>query len=495
MRLRLIRDFFRRENGNVAMIVTLAMVPMLVSAGAAIDFVRAYLAKTTLQQAVDAAGLAGGADPGATSDQVLKMTEDFLKANAVGLELVEDKSKVTATVVNGIRKVDITATAEIETYFLQLIHIPKLEVRIDTRIQRSEIGGLHLALVLDATASMLQFPTTGGTRTKIESLKTAAVDLVNELMVPTSPDVSIAVVPYVGYVRVSSGANATNPNVPVPAWIAKRSRSVACSGYNPPAANCGMESCYLDGIWTVNGCMNMSSPACQWQCNNIPITYVWDGCAGLRVFAADGQTITTQHLNTLANPTSPPYPGVPRDTWHCANQQILPLTKTKTSVVNRINSISINTSSANTYLPSGLTWGWNVIAPGEPYENTEHAALLAKGGRKAMVLMTDGLNAMDYRPQSFSLHDRGYLYTITSSQLATNRAAPDALTSSLCTSIKNDGIILFTVAFDVNDPTTQALLTNCASDPGKAFSASDGNALAEAFKNIGNQLRNVRLTQ
>jgi Flp pilus assembly protein TadG len=497
MMLKLIRSFFKRENGNIALIVTIAMLPMVTVAGASIDLVRAQLAKTSLQQAVDAAGLAGGANPAATEAEVLELAQDFLSANADGLVLDIESSSVTTELVGDVKKVNINATAKLETIFLKLANVDTLDVNIDSSIQRSESGGLHVALVLDTTASMNQLPSVGGSQTKIQSLRTAATALVNQLMDPSSPNVRIGVVPYVGYVRIRTAAEAKNPSIPIPAWIATRTRTSPCSGWIPPGNHCARNDCFVDGVWTINGCITPGQgPTCTFQCNNIPHTFTWDGCVGPRVFELDGQTITTAHLSSISSPTSPPYPGVPQNTWHCPHQRILELTNNKDSVTGRVNSLTIGASSANTYMPSGLTWGWNVLAPGEPYLNSESADLLAKGGRKALVLMTDGINAMTFRPQSAPLNDRGYLVDLPSPQLAANRTVPDALTSELCTRIKNDGIRIFTVAFDVNSPETEALLRNCASNPVDGyFDPNDGAELVEAFENIGNQLRNVRLTQ
>ena len=487
MLLRLIRDFLRRENGNIALIMTIAMVPMVMTAGASIDFVRAHLAKTSLQQAVDAAGLAGSANPDATDAEMFTMVQNFLDANAAGLVVDTPESKVTTTEVNGARRVNIKTTANLDTIFLRTMSVDKLKVTIDTSIQRSELGGLHVALVLDITESMRFPPSTGGVVTKFESLRTASVNLVNELMSSTRADTRIAVVPYSGYVRVRTIADASSQ--PAPSWILPLSRTDSCSVWAPPAGppTCLMQTCMIDGVSVVNGCPSPNQAAvCYWRCiNNNPVVYNWTGCVGPRVRDTDGQTITDKYLTTLANPTSPRYPGVPRNTWHCPNQPILELTANKTAVVDRINAIVPATSSSNTYMPSGLTWGWDVLTPGIPYDNSLAADLLKKGGRKAMVLFTDGINTMNYNPAD------GYLRDVSGAA----RAPTNALTSTLCENIKKDGILLFTVAFDVNDVPTQTLLRNCASGADMAFTASDGKALIKAFGSIGNQLRNVKLTQ
>lgn len=233
-----IRSFFRRENGNVALIVTIVMLPMVLSAGAAIDFVRAHLAKTSLQQAVDAAGLAGGANPDAEDSEVLDLAQNFLDSNADGLVIDLVNSHVEPVVVDGVRQVNVTATADLETIFLRLININTLDVTIDTSVQRREAGPVHVALVVDVTQSMAERPAAGGSKTKIESLKEAATNLVNTLMTAKNPDLQMAVVPYAGYVKVRWGSAAKT--LPFEPWIKpwEHTDPNACTSWQLAPANC-----------------------------------------------------------------------------------------------------------------------------------------------------------------------------------------------------------------------------------------------------------------
>jgi Flp pilus assembly protein TadG len=48
------------QRGNVAIILGLAVIPLFVTLGLAVDGSRGYLVKSKLQDAIDAAGLAGG---------------------------------------------------------------------------------------------------------------------------------------------------------------------------------------------------------------------------------------------------------------------------------------------------------------------------------------------------------------------------------------------------------------------------------------------------
>ena len=466
----LLSSFLKRENGNVAMIVAIAMMPMAVSAGVAIDFIRAHLAKTSLQQAIDAAGLASGTDTDTTNAQVLSMAQAFLNANTQGLVIDVEETAISVQDTNGIKKIDIQAKAKLDTTFMRLVNVDTLEVDIQTSIQRKEAGPLQVALVLDITDSMSSRPQSGGTESKIVSLRAAATSLVNDLMTPTNTQVQFAVVPYAGYVRVRWA----NELSPVPNWISPQSRTDTCSGWTQ-TTNCGTTCCMRDGL------MRCDLNCCPWVCSNpTHRTYNWVGCAGPRVWNTNG-TYTTAFLTTIANPTSPRYPGVPENAWQCPGARLQQLTNNRSTVLTRISQMG---PGGDTFIPSGLTWGWNVLASGDIYGAESVAALRERGGRKVLVLMTDGINALNIRTSDGLLVGNGG-----------NATATNTLTQQICTQIKNAGIEIFTVLFDVRDLATENMLRSCASTPSMAFSASDGQGLRNAFGSIGNQLRTVRLSQ
>lgn len=50
-------QFKRNDNGNIAVIAAICLMPILIAVGAAIDYSRIFLARTTLTAALDAAVL------------------------------------------------------------------------------------------------------------------------------------------------------------------------------------------------------------------------------------------------------------------------------------------------------------------------------------------------------------------------------------------------------------------------------------------------------
>lgn len=510
MLLNLLRRFLKRENGNVAMIVAVAMMPMAISAGVAIDFVRAHLAKTSLQQAIDAAGLASGSDTDTTADQVKSMAQSFLDANTQGLRLKPGQTKIEAKEVGGIKQVSIKATAEMNTTFLKLANINTLDVTIDSMIQRKEAGPLHVALVLDVTDSMTAIPTSGGSETKLKSLQDAAKSLVNDLMTGSNPHVAVSVVPYSGGVRLFSSTDAAGVRAKPPAWLITQTNDSKCTSWaqtQPNVKACrdnwadGSEKygCWRDGLWRTD--VN----CCPWQCTNaVDRTYHFTGCVGPRLRDAKDNLLENHeaYLRTINNPTNPPYPGVAENMWNCPGNgsTVVPLTNDKTTVIKRIDDLA---TGGDTFIPGGVTWGWNMLAAKEklisdPPESV--GSLKARGGRKVMVLMTDGINALTWRTTNTDTDgEKGSnLGWLVGTSNPNAPGGPNKLTLDLCENIKAAGIEIFTVLFDVKDPVTEKMLQDCAADDDKErdyFNASAGADLRNAFGAIGNQLRTVKLTQ
>jgi hypothetical protein len=132
---------------------------------------------------------------------------------------------------------------------------------------------------------------------------------------------------------------------------------------------------------------------------------------------------------TDANPALP-YAALMNQT--CASP-IVPLTDNKTVVKAAINALS---ATGETYIPGGLIWGLNVLSPLAPFSEGGAYDAQNRKPRKALVLMTDGVNTKSLN---------GTMHT------GSNRATADTATTQLCAAVKGRGIEVFTVAFMVTD--------------------------------------------
>jgi Flp pilus assembly protein TadG len=201
----------------------------------------------------------------------------------------------------------------------------------------------------------------------------------------------------------------------------------------------------------------------------IPADETWMGCIRSRLLG----------LDTTDGSPDKPYPVLTQQASLAPNQfcptPLTPLTADKSVVIAAMNGMVM---SGQTYIPAGLMWGWNVLTHYPPFTEAR-----AKGVRKAMVLMTDGANSRSHF--AFGYHE------------AKDIAAAIRTMLTLCTNIKQAGIHLYTVAFDiaVAERAVVDQLRECASDSGSAFVADGGPALIQAFSDITQQLQKLRLSR
>ena len=178
----------------------------------------------------------------------------------------------------------------------------------------------------------------------------------------------------------------------------------------------------------------------------------------------------------------------------CSVPSILPLTNDEYDINDKIDDMI---ASGSTNIPTGLAWGWRVISPDEPF--TEGVDYDDEDVIKAIVLLTDGENWVG----NLNNHNRAYYNAygyVGNGRLGTTDPgdAKDELdnrTSILCENIKNEGITLYTLTFDLDDGPIKDVMQACATTPGHYYDASDSTALAESFNAIATDLSNLRLSK
>jgi Flp pilus assembly protein TadG len=192
----------------------------------------------------------------------------------------------------------------------------------------------------------------------------------------------------------------------------------------------------------------------------------WAGCVGSRPYPSNIEdsnfsAVQAPGLNGVACPPA-----------------LLPLTDDKANVSDMIDGLS---ASGWTFIPAGLGWGWSLLTPTEPFTGAIAFEDLADvNGVKALMVMTDGANT---RAPDYPTHD------------SPSAALANSLTSEICTNIKAEKIVVYTVAFEVTDTTIKDILRGCATDAAYYFDAKDADALAAAFNSIGASLRNISLSK
>lgn len=215
--------------------------------------------------------------------------------------------------------------------------------------------------------------------------------------------------------------------------------------------------------------------------------------------------------------------------YSCTTTAITPLTDVTTLAGRATIDGAIDGMVANgaTNVPEGMAWGWRVLSSGEPFiqgrKETE------RGNDKVVIVLTDGANTY-YTPSSLGFSDsagnkstysanayartgRIFSDTSVSSSTYTNANYTKAMNEQfarLCDNAKAANVIVMTVSLDLSekDTTEKAqidALKSCASysrfrkdpadpsKPARLFWNATGGDLAEKFKEIADELSNLRI--
>ena len=204
---KLLCGFRRSEDGNVMVIFGLAIVPIFLFAGAALDFTRALDARTTVQAIADSASLAATKElmkdkmtPAKAEALALKLFNAQIAASDIAGKLLKLKPVASAIKTKNsdgttTARVTVDATADVD-----LVLVPAVGALSSFNIgthsvseSRLQPTALSMYLVLDRSGSM------GGG--KIQSLKKAVKQLL---------DVLKKADPQKKYARVGGAAYNTN---------------------------------------------------------------------------------------------------------------------------------------------------------------------------------------------------------------------------------------------------------------------------------------------
>lgn len=175
-------------------------------------------------------------------------------------------------------------------------------------------------------------------------------------------------------------------------------------------------------------------------------------------------------LPTIASFATPP------SGYFCPASSVVPLTD-RTGRDALKNAIDSYVADGGTAGHIGTAWGryllspaWSSILPADSAPRAFNDAV-----RKTMIIMTDGEFNTAYTGGADAIAE-SYLYF-----------------DNLCAAAKADGVDVYTVGFDLNDPAALAHLESCASAPAQFYDAKTGSQLKDAFKDIADKLGNLRV--
>ncbi len=207
-------SFLSHSGGNVGTLFAVAAMPMMLFAGAAMDYAGASQTRVRLQSAADAVALALVREPRTlTNVQLQEAAERKFSA----MVRQEPGSTVSITVTKEAKSIRVAATARMSTSFLRLVRQDDVTIGVNSVAAFGQ-PKLQISLVLDNTGSM-------GSMGKMDALKQATNDLLDKLQaVNANPgDVKVALVPFNTQVRIDPanryatwlrwGVKLENPNI------------------------------------------------------------------------------------------------------------------------------------------------------------------------------------------------------------------------------------------------------------------------------------------
>ena len=440
-----LKAFCNNQLGSISQISAVAIIPMFLCAGAAIDLARINEASVDFAAGLDAAALAAAATTGKTEAELKVLARTYLDNNYGN---AGDKIILDFDLKNYADRVEVNGITRVKTSLMSLAQIDYVDVALEAEVIKAG-NSIEISLVLDNTGSM-------ASGTKMASLKTAAKNFVNTVVwAGTNPYYSkVAIVPYSMGVNVDTYA------------VAARGSITAGTSTTPGSTN-----------FTFTNMLGGSR------------TYAISTCVSERI-GANAYTdvaVATSKVGRIYPPSASP----------CLSSKLLPLTSDKDVLNARIDSMSAVGSTAGHV---GVAWGWYTLSPtiGLWTGSSVPAAYGTERLKKIMILMTDAEYNTNYcngvRSQS-STSGSG------SSDTHINCNGPNGSSwtqaKALCAAMKLKDVEIYTIEFELDASIAARvdLVQSCATDGDHRFNAANETQLNAAFQAIAQNILDLRVSK
>ena len=344
---RLMRSFARNQDGNLLVFTGLAIVPMMISIGAGIDYSRALSVQAQLQAAADSTilTLAQTGDtmtPAQLQAQALTLIgATFYNPSTTGMSVSVSQSGTTA------KTYQLRASTTFLPAIMPVAGISSFPISASVTAKAKSSARNRVALVLDNSGSMNDYG-------KIGALQGAAASFLTSLQqaTTTSEDAYVSIVPFVDVVNVGT----SNAGASWIDWTEWNSGSFFASGHRTNSGNHAL----------------------------------WSGCI------ADRGNIGGPSSSAYDTNVTAPTPGnaatlFPATVPNACPQSIMPLSNDWTALTNKVNSMVAN---GYTNQAIGLAHGWMSLVGGGPYPSPP-AMDPNYQYQQTIIILSDGLNTYD----------------------------------------------------------------------------------------------------
>lgn len=480
-----LRELLAEKSANVAITAALAILPLTMVAGLAIDFQLAVTRKAQVQAALDNAVLSASKSMqiGRPQDEVIAETRQYVEAvlsqnSGAGLNC----EPAAVSYADDTEELRASIRCEQSTTLSQILGQNYVSFDVDASASYG-LGKLEVAFVFDVSGSM-------GSAGRMASLKTAASEAV-DILLPTEgytgdpEDIRLAMVSYDTMVNAGPYFKAVT-NVEPTRTFSYYGSVQMCTRMVPNGPE--RQHCYTptsgghDGTpVTVTGpltCYWYQPQRCEYEwvsdqtrTTTLTSTCVWEREGSERYTNAapgSGRWLTPVTLSFVAS----------GNYWwgnaSCNSDVPVPLTNDRSKLLNFINGMRPRGSTAGHI---GTAWGWYLVSP--EWNHVWPAESAAFGYdepdvTKVVILMSDGAYNQ-VRPGS-------------------SNPSSDTQARALCDQMKASGIMIYTIGF--NAPASgQAVLDYCASAPAFSFRPTTGQQLTENYKLIARDISDLRISR
>jgi Flp pilus assembly protein TadG len=437
--------FKAADEGNIAVIFAIALVPVIGFVGAAIDYTRANSARSSMQAALDSTALMLSKDLAEgtiTPSQVNAKAGTYFNALYTNPDAksVSVNAVYTANTTQG-STIQVNGSGAVTTDFMKVAGFPNINFNSSSTAAWGNTR-MRVAMALDNTGSMADDG-------KMPAMQSAAKALIDQLsgLAKTPGDIYISIIPFAKDVNLGASNYTQN-------WI---------DWTDWDAAN-GTSTCNNRDRW--GNCTSST-----WTPAN---HNTWTGCVTDR--DQDYDTKNTAPTNSATRFPAEEY--VSGNDKFCKSnnnpylQPIMPLTYDWSALKTLIGNME---PTGNTNQGIGMAWAWMSLTQSDPLNAPAKDPNYVY--KDAIILLSDGLN--------------------TQNRWYSNASQIDARQKILCDNAKAAGITVYTVQVNTGRPAdpTSAVLQYCASGSQNFYVVTSASQTASVFSSIGTSLTRLRVAK
>lgn len=452
------RDFQKDSTGVVAIIFTLAAVPIAGLAGASLDYSRAADVRAVYQGAADAAALAAATSTASSFEAREAIAQAMFEANmpASGHALTR------VDLLNHDMGYQVQASGVVDTTLLKVIGIDDIAIGVSS-VASAASDPLEISFVIDATRSM-----TFGSRweTAYDSLDTMLTAL--DQAIDRREDFNVTVVPMGD--RVNIGLARLD-------WVEGFAEDIGNEGNRGRQGHTNDEEREGDGDQGRRGWRDGED-------DDLLSSADWEGCVQPR----EEGTRDNPFLLTDVPPselTFEPFDhrgpsGTFTDREFECPLSIIGPSSDVYQIMHELDGIG---GAGTGRFDQGLAWGWRSVSPNWAGEWGRDNYPAPEGdARKVVVFISDGNSTME--DHEFDGHSE-WGYNNSGAAMFDNFAR-------VCEDMKEQGITIYTLYIEGN-PYADEYFLACATSPAHYFDVTRNEDLEGAFNTMATSLMQPRL--